>query len=241
MNVRAIIIAILAFGALAAVALRAFTARPTVSDQESARQSPSERSAGGSPAWKAVREPADRGASGSPREARQQPTDQDRDINVDVGVDAGAGADAGVAEPQWDDPVNARVLGQKEWMAPVDDAETVRIDQVFEEARAARHDPSLSNASRAASIAAVKAVADRCYEQLARRQPAIRGRLIVGWTASASAGRGQVTNPRIKVNYRLQDAEFEACVLDGSSRASFRSADGEPIEVEAPFFYDGTF
>lgn len=144
-------------------------------------------------------------------------------------------------EPEWDDPTNQRVLGPKVWVAPVDDAEALRIDQVFKDARAARFDPRLPNQSRSASILAVKEVVDRCFDALVDRVPGASGRLIVAWMAGATGGQGRVTNPRIKVNYKLDDPAFESCVIDGAAGRTFRGPDGDPIEVEAPFFYDGAF
>lgn len=141
----------------------------------------------------------------------------------------------------WDDPTNDRVLGPKEWMAGTDDEERARIDEVFEKSRAARYDPRLSIQDRGQSVAAMRAVVDACFQALAQRVPGSSGRLIVAWTAGASGGQGRVSNPRIKVNYKLEDETFEACILDGAQNLRFDAADGEPIEVEVPFFYDGAY
>ncbi len=139
----------------------------------------------------------------------------------------------------WDDPTNDRVLGPKSWMAPVDQEELARIDETFERSRALRHDPNLSNRDRRSSIESVRPVVDRCYEALATRVPGIEGRIILGWRSGASNGSGWVRDPRIVTNYRLDDEQFESCVLSGMEGLRFPSGDGDAIEVEHPFFYDG--
>jgi hypothetical protein len=126
-------------------------------------------------------------------------------------------------------------------MAPVSADEEARIDEVFEKARAVRYDPQLSPEGRATSIEAARVVLEACFEALQERQPEASGRVIVGWTSGAAEGRGWIRNPRISVNYKLGEPAFESCVLDGLAGRSFPAADGDPIEVEAPFFFDGAF
>ena len=140
---------------------------------------------------------------------------------------------------EWSDTTNARVLGQKTWMAEVSDEENARIDEVFEKARAARHDPSLSSRDRRSSIEVVRSVVDRCFEDLQKRQPGVQGRLILAWESGASDGRGWIRDPRITTNYKLGEPQFESCILGGLAGLTFAAADGEPITVEYPFFYDG--
>jgi hypothetical protein len=145
------------------------------------------------------------------------------------------------ATNEWADPTNQQVLGRKSWMAPVEETEQARIDQVFEDSRAARYDPRLPNASRAASVEAARQAVDACFTALKERTPTAKGRLIVAWRAGAENGRGWIRDPRISVNYGLEDPMFEACVLDGVARQTFRGVDGDAIDVEVPFFYDGSF
>lgn len=161
-------------------------------------------------------------------------------------ADARASADAGSGDttdagPQWVDPVNARVLGPQSWMAPDDDAEAARIDEVFERYRAVREDPRLGDRARASSIASAREIVDACFATLRERQPAARGRLIVAWRAEPRAGRGFIVAPRVTANVGLRDPAFESCLLEGLTERPFGPADGEPVEVEAPFFYDGSF
>jgi len=141
---------------------------------------------------------------------------------------------------QWSDPTNERVLGSKDWMAEVSEEDNERIDEVFERARAARFDPSLSPRDRRSSIEVAEEVVDGCFEELQTRFPAVEGRLIVEWESGASGGQGWIRAPRITTNYRLRDPTFEECVIGRLDGRTFPSADGEPITVEYPFFYDGT-
>lgn len=155
--------------------------------------------------------------------------------------DARHDGDRGPPKTTWDDPVNELVLGENAWMAPIDDAEAARVDQVFEDARAARFDPRLPDRSRAESIVVAREIVETCFDELERRSPGASGRLIVSWTAAATDGVGTITDPQINVNYKLEDAAFEACVVDGLTDQTFAGADGEPITVEVPFFFDGAF
>ncbi len=251
MKERSTILALLGLAALVAAAVWAFSPAPAPVEHDDPAVDPAGWTR---PRPTASRAPFPRAAAAdrsvdpaedqpdSPRTAALAP-------NTNAAGRASAPADAGSAVPsvpstaaqQWEDPTNAEVLGQKQWMAPVEDAEALRIERVFEAARAARHDPRLPDRSRAASIEAARQVIDRCFGALADRHPGIQGRLIVGWTAGASGGRGVIRNPRIAVNYKLSEPQFEACVLDGLAGQAFRGPDGDPIEIQAPFFYDGAF
>ena len=142
---------------------------------------------------------------------------------------------------EYADPENQRVLGPNGWMAPVDPQENERIDQVFEESRAARYDPNLNDAGRAASVAVARQTVTACFDAFKRRRPDASGRIVVMWTAgAATAGQGRITNPRLGTNYQLQDAAFESCIVNGLRNQRFDSDAGDPIEVEVPFFFDGT-
>ena len=152
--------------------------------------------------------------------------------------DAALPPDASRPAELWADPVNAKVLGRKTWMAPLDDQESERINDIFERARAARVDPRISHRDRRTSIETVRKVVDRCYEDLVRRVPGSRGRLIVAWESGATAASGWVRDVRIGANHGLRDAAFEACILDGAEGLTFPAADGDARTVEYPFFYE---
>lgn len=189
-----------------------------------------------------------RRAGGEPQTrtlVRDHRTLDSRGVHEDDDLIAHA-ADVGTAAPHdtsrpaeaWADPVNAKVLGRKTWMAPLDQQETQRIDDVFDRARAARVDPRISHRDRRTSIETVRKVVDRCYEELARRVPGSRGRLIVAWESGATAGTGWVREVRIGANHRLEDPTFEACIVDGAEGLTFPATDGESRTVEYPFFYE---
>lgn len=151
-------------------------------------------------------------------------------------------ADMGPADaPAWNDPVNQRVLGDERWMAPVSAEENAKIDEIFERSRELREDPGLSRLDRLTSIEAARIVIDACYDVLVERRPGIEGRLIVRWTAGANEQGGWADSAEITVNYKLDDPEFAACVIDGVNRMKFPAQPAEAVVVEYPFFYDGSF
>lgn len=174
-----------------------------------------------------------------PPDHRDAPLEENASPTTDAVPDGGTVAGAAISSTEWRDPVNERVLGPRAWMAPISDEENARIDEIFERARAARHDPRLSPRDRRTAIETARPIVDGCVESLRRRRPGAEGRLILAWESSASGGRGTIRNVRITVNVKLDDPEFERCVLTGLEGRTFPAEDGETRLVEYPFFYDG--
>ena len=63
--------------------------------------------------------------------------------------------------------------------------------------------------------------------------------MIVAWTTGAAMGTGWIRNVRIPTNVDLEDEQFEGCIVQNLEGTKYKAEDGNAIDVEYPFFYDG--
>ncbi|MGM0558390.1 MAG: hypothetical protein ACQEVA_18540 [Myxococcota bacterium] len=149
----------------------------------------------------------------------------------DAGPDQAERADAGYV-----DPVNEEVLGPKAWMPELPEDEREEIDEELD-----RQSPDpfpIDLGVRREGIEVAKAVVFDCYDALRRRQPQRTGRIIVSFDVVASGGSATLENTEVPTNVKLDDPQFEACIIDGIDGLQIASSDEGTMRVKYPFLFD---
>jgi hypothetical protein len=134
------------------------------------------------------------------------------------------------------DPVNDEVLGPKAWMADLPEEQREDIDEELDRQRPEPFPIDLE--VRREGIEVAKAVVFDCYDALQRRQPQRTGRIIVSFDVVAGGGSATLRNTDVPTNVKLDDPQFESCIVDGINGLRIASSDEGTMRVEYPFLFD---
>lgn len=165
----------------------------------------------------------------------------DVDVDEAAAMSTGSDADESVEPEDRRRSSGPGEFGPVEWMAQPTDVDVDEIEERLDQGEMEQEFLLALRRDRQRSIDLAQASVTACYEELLDRNPETirQGRIALEWTLRTDAGVGRLEAPQVLHNLGLDEADFEACILEGVAGQQFEAqGDGAELQVQWPAFLD---